>query len=72
MHLGGGEDRLQVHRLSYGAGFDVFLLKCDTDLLSGDVRDFWVDVETGEPMGRLTPRSFGLHGHAGKDLKASA
>jgi hypothetical protein len=36
MHLGGGEDGLEVHGLPNGTGFNVLSLERETDLLARD------------------------------------
>ena len=64
--LGGSEDGLEVHGLPDGPGFDVLGLERETNLLTGDARALRINGQAGEPMGRLTPRGFRLHGHAGE------
>ena len=58
-----------MHGLPDGAGFDVLGLEREPDLLAGDACNLWINGETGEPMGRLTPRGFRLHGHAGQGFE---
>ena len=66
VYFGGGEDGLEVHGLPDGAGFDILGLEREPDLFAGNSRNLGVDGQAGEPAGRLTPRGFGLHGHAWK------
>ena len=69
VHLGGGEDGLEVHGFPNGTGFNVISLERETDLLARDAGDLWIDGQAGEPVGRLAPRSLGLHGDAGKGFE---
>jgi len=69
MHLGRSKDGLEVHGLPDGTGFDVLSLERETDLLAGDSGEDGIDGEASEPVGRLSPRGFGLHGHAGQSLE---
>jgi len=69
VHLGGGEDGLEVHGFPNGTGFNVISLERETDLLARDAGDLWIDGQAGEPVGRLAPRSLGLHGHAGEGFE---
>ena len=69
VHFGAGKDRLEMHGLPDGAGLDVLGFERETDLLAGDAGDLGIDSQASEPAGRLTPRGFGLHGHAGQRLE---
>ena len=69
VHLGGSEDRLEVHGLPDRAGFDVLGFEREADLLTGDTGNRGIDGQAGEPAGRLTPGGFRLHGHARESLE---
>lgn len=69
VHLGPGEDGLEVHGLPDGAGFDVLSFQRETDLLTRDAREDGVDGQASEPAGRLSPRGFGLHSHTRQTLE---
>jgi hypothetical protein len=47
VHLGGGEDGLEVHGFPDGAGLDVLGLEREADLLTGDAGDGGVDGQAG-------------------------
>ena len=64
VHLGAGEDRLEMHGLPDGAGLDVLGFQREPNLLAGDARYFGINGQASQPAGRLSPRSLQLHGHA--------
>ena len=69
MHFGAGEDRLEVHGLPHGTGFDVLGFERETNLLAGDTRSLRVNSEAGEPARRFAPGGFGLHNDTGEILE---
>ena len=69
VHLGAGEDRLEMHGLPHGAGFDVLGFKSQSHLLAGDAGDLGIDGQARQPTRRFAPGGFGLHDDAREVLE---
>ena len=49
VHFGASEDRLEVHGLPHGPGFDVLGFERETDLFAGDATDLGIDGQARQP-----------------------